>query len=301
MSKNFYTLLIIPKHKSSVKKIDVPLSLIQGILISLLVITPVVFYVLFDYLSIKSDKAELAHLRKETKEQYAQMDKIASVVEGFAVKIEYLKQFDKKIRIMANLEGNRYKQQVLGIGGPESREDRLKSQMTKDRGELLAGIREDLEHLNREADEQEKSLSGLLAFLKEQKSIQDARPSIWPVRGWVTSEFGYRVSPFSGDRELHQGVDLACRYGSKVFSPADGIVTNTSYRSDLGNTITINNSYGISTDFGHLSRIAVRVGARVKRGDVIGYVGSTGRSTGPHLHYAVNLMGVPINPRKYLH
>ncbi len=300
MSKNFYTLLVIPKHKSTVKKIGLSFSLIRGLLISFALIIPFVIYILCDYISIKSDKAELAHLRKETKEQHAQINKIAAIVEGFAVRIEHLKQFDKKIRILANIEGSRYKQQVLGIGGPEGKENRLKSQTAKNRGELLADVREDLEHLNREAADQEKSFSGLLAFLKEQKSIQDARPSLWPVRGWVTSEFGYRVSPFGGERELHQGIDLACRYGSKVISPADGIVTNTSYRSDMGNIVTINNSYGVSTDFGHLSRIAVRVGARVKRGDTIGYVGSTGRSTGSHLHYAVNLMGVPVNPRKYL-
>ncbi len=144
--------------------------------------------------------------------------------------------------------------------------------------------------------DREKSFNELLIFLREQKSILAATPSIWPVKGWVTSEFGVRESPFRSGVEFHKGLDISTRFGKEVVAPADGLVIVSGYDQQEGNYIKIDHGRGLATGFAHLSRMAVRQGMRVKKGDIIGYVGDTGRSTGPHLHYAVFVNNVPVNP-----
>ncbi|HRR40698.1 MAG TPA: M23 family metallopeptidase, partial [Syntrophales bacterium] len=125
-------------------------------------------------------------------------------------------------------------------------------------------------------------------------------PSIWPVRGWVSSEFGIRQSPFTGRREFHKGIDIAADPGREIVAPADGIVVLNGRDPNMGLVVQLNHSQGFSTIYGHLLRSVVRKGQILRRGDVIGFIGNSGRSTGPHLHYTMLLNGVPVNPRKYL-
>lgn len=301
MLKNFYTLMIVPREKSSVKKIGLSTSLIHGTVLFFAVAVLFLMYFSYDYIHIKRDKAELELLKKETIEQKAEIENLVTKIDNFASRMQELQQFDRKIRIMANLEKNRDKQQLLGIGGPIDDDDRLTSKLAAGDKDLIASMHSEIDKLNEQAGKQKGSFSELLNFLREQKSILAATPSIWPVGGWVTSEFGYRSSPFGGERELHKGIDVATRVGAKVLAPADGIVAEVGYHSDMGNEVHIDHGHGITTYYGHLSKCAVTQGAAVKRGDVIGYVGNTGRSTGPHLHYTIALHGVPVNPRKYLH
>ena len=145
-----------------------------------------------------------------------------------------------------------------------------------------------------------KVFTELINFLREQKSLFAATPSIWPVKGWVTSEFGVRESPFRSGVEFHKGLDISTRFGKEVIALADGIVTMSIYDPQDGNFIKIDHGRGLATGFAHLSKRVVKEGKRVKRGDIIGYVGDTGRSTGSHLHYAVFVNNIPVNPRKYL-
>ena len=165
---------------------------------------------------------------------------------------------------------------------------------------MIAGIDQKVDSLMAEASSREQSFTALLTFLKERKSLLAATPSLWPVTGWVTSEFGSRTSPFGNDREFHKAIDIATRYGRAIQAPADGVVAEVSYQQDVGQMVKIDHGYGVATYYGHLSKAIVRTGMTVKRGDVIGNVGNSGRSTGSHLHYAVMLKGVFINPRKYL-
>jgi len=172
--------------------------------------------------------------------------------------------------------------------------------MAADDKVMIAGINGHVDRLMDDALFREQSFADLLAYLKNKKSLLDSTPSIWPVAGWVTSEFGWRSSPFGGDREMHKAIDIATRIGKPIQSPADGIVAEVAFQHDVGQMIRIDHGHGISTFYGHLSKAIVRTGATVHRGDRIGYVGNTGRSTGSHLHYAVMMNGVSVNPRKYL-
>jgi murein DD-endopeptidase MepM/ murein hydrolase activator NlpD len=128
----------------------------------------------------------------------------------------------------------------------------------------------------------------------------NSAPNLWPVDGQVTGSFGERIDPFNGEGAFHSGVDIGSSYGAQIIAPADGVVTFTDVMGGYGKAIMINHGSGISTRYGHLSGFAVTAGQRVHRGDVIGYVGESGRSTGPHLHYEVRINDIPVNPYKYL-
>ncbi|MCX5848236.1 MAG: M23 family metallopeptidase [Deltaproteobacteria bacterium] len=297
MSDNF-TLMIIPNRKSGVKKISVPKAFIRNVLIASVVIILVTLYVVYDYASIKRDRAELARLREQTKQQSQQFQDLAMKIDSFSDRMEELRQVDKNIRTLA-YETNRDKKIPLGIGGPDN-ETKIKSLLNQDQQKIIVGMRKGIEKLNEDANEREKSFNELLGFLHEQKSILASTPSVWPVKGWVTSEFGVRESPFRSGTEFHKGLDISTRFGKEIVAPADGIVIISARDSQDGNFIRIDHGHGFTTAFCHLSRMAVKQGVRVKRGDIIGYVGDTGRSTGSHLHYSVFVNSIPVNPKKYL-
>ena len=127
-----------------------------------------------------------------------------------------------------------------------------------------------------------------------------AAPSLWPVEGRIMSSFGERNDPFNGEGAFHRGMDISGDYGQSIVSPADGVVESAEVRNGYGKTVTVSHGHGIKTLFGHMSGFAVTVGQRVRRGDTIGYVGLSGRSTGPHVHYEVHINDAPVNPHKYL-
>lgn len=293
-----FTLMIIPNRKSGVKKISVPKIAIRNIFIASIVVILVALFVVYDYASIKRDRVEMSRLRQQTKEQQQQLRELGLKIDEFSDRMEELRQTDKKIRLLA-YETNSSKKLPLGVGGSD-KETKIKDLMEKDHVALIDGMRKNIEKLKEEASEREKSFNELMGFLREQKSILASTPSFWPVQGWVTSGFGTRRSPFSSGIEFHKGIDISTRYGKAIMAPADGLVVKSGYESADGNTIRIEHGHGFSTAYLHLSKIAARKGERIKKGDVIGYVGDTGRSTGPHLHYSVFVNNVPVNPQKYL-
>jgi len=128
----------------------------------------------------------------------------------------------------------------------------------------------------------------------------NSAPNLWPVEGQVTGSFGERIDPFNGEGAFHSGVDIGSTFGKQIIAPANGVVVATETLGGYGKAILIDHGNGISTRYGHLSGFAVTAGQRVQRGDVIGYVGESGRSTGPHLHYEVRINNTPVNPYKYL-
>jgi murein DD-endopeptidase MepM/ murein hydrolase activator NlpD len=126
-------------------------------------------------------------------------------------------------------------------------------------------------------------------------------PSLWPVIGHLTGTFGERMDPFSGEGAFHTGVDIATQYGDAVRAAGDGIVVEAGDRSGYGRVVVVDHGRGVTTWYGHLSSFNVIVGEQIRRGDTIGNVGVSGRSTGPHVHYEVRINGAPVNPMRYLH
>jgi murein DD-endopeptidase MepM/ murein hydrolase activator NlpD len=128
----------------------------------------------------------------------------------------------------------------------------------------------------------------------------NSAPNLWPVEGQITGSFGERIDPFNGEGAFHSGVDISSYVGSTVIAPADGVVTFSDFMGGYGRAVVVDHGHGITTRYGHLSSYAVIAGQHIQRGDTIGYVGLSGRSTGPHLHYEVRINDVPVNPYKYL-
>lgn len=146
----------------------------------------------------------------------------------------------------------------------------------------------------------ENRLSYVRRNVERQEALAAATPSMWPTFGWLTGTFGGRPDPFTGEPAFHQGLDISTEKGREVYATANGTVESAQYTGDYGNFIVVRHDFGLATRYGHLSRFSVKPGASVQRGDVIGYVGSTGRSTGAHLHYEILANGKLINPLKLL-
>jgi murein DD-endopeptidase MepM/ murein hydrolase activator NlpD len=151
---------------------------------------------------------------------------------------------------------------------------------------LLQGLESRLNYVRRDVEKRE--------------ALAAATPSIWPAHGWLSGAFGGRTDPFTGEPGFHRGIDISTDQGNPVYATADGLVESASRVGEYGNLVVLTHAFGLSTRYGHLSRFAVRPGQRVDRGDIIGYVGSTGRSTGSHVHYEVLANGRLINPLQLL-
>jgi murein DD-endopeptidase MepM/ murein hydrolase activator NlpD len=146
----------------------------------------------------------------------------------------------------------------------------------------------------------ESRLRNVRRDVEKQEALAAATPSIWPAHGWLTGTFGGRSDPFTGEPGFHQGLDISTSKGSPILATADGRVDSASYTGDYGNLIVLQHDFGLSTRYGHLSRFNVKPGQTVHRGDVIGFVGSTGRSTGAHVHYEILANGKLLNPLQLL-
>jgi murein DD-endopeptidase MepM/ murein hydrolase activator NlpD len=250
----------------------------------------------FIIMSYVSKSALLIQIKKERTVQRTQIASLNKQVGEFQQQIQRLKEFDVKLRIIANLENAEETDPFLGVGGisPSTREPEQGAEAN------LQRMKTELGRLCTEAEFREKSFRELYSFLEGKKKQLACTPSIWPVRGWLTSGFGYRIDPFTGLRQMHEGLDIANRMGTVINAPADGVVYRVFNNFGFGLMVEVNHGYGIVTRYAHLSKSYVRVGQRVKRGERIAAMGSSGRATGPHLHYEVRLNNVPINPQNYI-
>jgi murein DD-endopeptidase MepM/ murein hydrolase activator NlpD len=146
----------------------------------------------------------------------------------------------------------------------------------------------------------ESSLVSVRSGVDKRNQLAAATPSIWPTHGWLSSSMGNRVDPLTGGRDFHPGLDISADKGDPVYATADGKVTHAASAGNYGNLVIVEHGYGLETRYGHLSTFKATVGQQVKRGDLLGLVGSTGRTTGPHLHYEVRANGRILNPLRLL-
>jgi len=170
------------------------------------------------------------------------------------------------------------------------------SEAPQTEGDLL----HQLDDLDKKVKAQEQEARALKSYFEDQQALLASAPSIWPVRGWVTSDFSVRLDPYTGERVMHEGLDIATAMGTPVRAPADGTVVFSGLEGGYGHVLVLDHGYGLKTRYGHLLRIDVKVGQKVRRSDVVAAVGNSGRSTGPHLHYEVRVNGVADNPRKFI-
>jgi murein DD-endopeptidase MepM/ murein hydrolase activator NlpD len=300
MASNKSTIILLPGASSKVRRISIPNKLIPVLCLLTIVTLGVIGLLVHDYRKIKSQIPELHHLRKENGIQKTQIIALCKEINQTNQKIAALQEFDHKLRIMTNLPPSGEQDQFLGVGGSNVTALKPDYQLEEVHSGLIHRMHSAIEGLNTEIAVTAISQNELSQFLKEQKSLLACTPSVAPAKGWYSSGFGYRISPFTNQREFHKGLDIATRIGTPIVAPADGLVVFAGKEGSYGRMIAINHGYSMKTRYGHLHKFQVKKGDRVKRGQIIGEVGKSGRCTGPHLHYEVLLNGVPVNPLRYI-
>ena len=264
-------------------------------------------YVIYDYSSLKNTfpghrelQIKISQQSDEIAGQRTQIQKFADEITALKSKLINLNDFEKKIRIIANIEKTSDQGSLFGVGGsiPDDLDTRVP--LTEKHNSLMREMHEQTKQLELASGKQQEGFESLFNFLQDQRNLLSSTPAIRPVKGWTTSGFGYRKSPFTGLREFHKGLDIATRMATPVIATADGIVSFTGTKGFLGKVLAIDHGHGIVTRYGHLKKTFKKRGEAVKRGDVIANVGVSGRTTGPHVHYEVLLNGIPVNPIKYI-
>ena len=304
--KEYYTIVCFPGETEEKRRGQMPKNWFRAGLytaLALLVLTTVSStYLSQRYFQLIDDEIELTELRRASKIRKIQVAKFAQQVKSFESEMTRLERFEKKLRVITALEDS--PQAVAknwGLGGSYGLSSHsLTTSLEHEARSLADKLSNNLGHLTTQAKIQTISFQELDDFFKNQKSLLLATPSIWPTRGWVTSNFGFRKSPFTGLRERHEGWDIGGRTGSAIRSTADGLVVVAGREHGYGKMVEVDHGYGLVTRYGHNSKNLLKAGARVKRGQIIALVGNTGRSTGPHLHYEVLLNGIPVNPKNYI-
>ncbi len=236
----------------------------------------------------------LNNAQRVIEEQRRQIVNLAGRITGVSQDLQRVQRCGAKLRMMMNTE-----QDPAEVGGAPG--DFSRAYLPLHRQELAARKMQDfLSHLSESVRLEEVRQQDLLRALRENRDALASMPSIWPVVGFISSSFGGRSSPFGGGGQFHKGLDISNRMGTPVLAPAQGAVILAARDGAYGNSVEINHGGGIVTKYGHMQRWAVQPGQWVKRGEIIGYIGMSGRTTGPHLHYEVRLNGVPVNPMRYI-
>jgi len=306
MMKKKLTLLIFDGTGTPVKQTSIPRMLLPMAFIIVMAASTVLYLGISDYLRLKKEVKDVQQLRSSLQMQEEQVVQHQSQIVSFSNKIEALNaklaelgNFEQKIRIIANLEPNNDGSSFFGVGGSDPEDLDPTTMLEQDYQELVRDMHVEINEIDHASHNQQRSFSSIFSQLEGKRNLLAATPSIRPLKGWVSSRFGYRESPFTGRREFHRGLDIATHAGSPIIAPADGLVTFAGRKGLMGNMVTIEHGFGMVTRYGHVQKLLKKKGKRVKRGETIALVGNTGRSTGPHLHYEVRLNGVAVNPVNY--
>ena len=294
------TIVFLPDASNKVKQFRIPQSLLLVSLLIFLSVALLFAWGVVEYRSIKGKVPKLAQLEKENTQQKMQLASLTERIDRINGRLIELNEFDRKLKIMVNMETDEENSQLLGIGGSDASLLDPEYSLEKAHERLVTLMHQSLDNLDTAISVQINEKEELYKFLENQKNMLACTPSIWPTRGWLSSGFGKRISPFTNEEEFHKGLDISTRMNTPIVAPADGLVSATGKDYVMGNMLMINHGYGLKTRYGHMAKILVKKGEYVKRGQEIGLVGNTGRSTGPHLHYEVYLNSLPVNPRRYI-
>lgn len=277
--QEFYAFIVAPSAKSKLRKVRISKSLIRGSLIAVAAVLLLSLFGLYRLAQHAAVEYQLAAMRSENEQLRRENDSVRANYDRLNTRVNILT--DNVNGLKAGHEPGEAGSDA-GQGGPEA-PDNI-----------------DVPDLTRRLEDLEREMRQMTDSYRDQRLKLATIPAGWPVDGLLTDNFGIRNNPFGGGgTEGHEGQDIAAAFGSPVRSTADGLVVYAASRSGYGNVVVLYHGNGITTRYGHLSQIGVEPGQRIHRGDEIGKVGSTGRSTGPHCHYEVRLNNSPVDPTQY--
>ncbi len=296
MWKDKITVMIVPRDGGELSQFSIPTRLLWAIGVCGVCFVLVNMFLLADYFDQRVDQAKLKKLTTENQmlsERFLAMEESIKALQG-----DYgtLVAKEEAIRTIFGLPEINPEQRMLGIGGPG---DPTLADVTTSTAAAM-DINVDVDELLRLSKFERERYQEVYELLKDKRDLLDHTPSIMPTKGFFSSGFGYRSDPFTGLQEFHPGLDISNRRGTPIYAPADGKVVSVRINGGLGKMISIEHGNGIKTRYGHLSEFKVKVGQRVKRGEIIGLMGDTGNVTGPHLHYEVIQNNKHVNPYRFI-
>ena len=300
------TFFILSYTGSTVKQITLSRRFLGTISACVTVFVILSAFVSYDYYTIKTTfnkqklESKIANQKDEIVTQRRQIQKFSNEINTLKSTLVELNNFEKKIRIIANIEKPAEDDSLFGVGGSNTEDLDSQAPSAENQNGLMREMHSRTRQLTLASINQKSGLESLYNELVRQRNLLSSTPSIRPATGWISSRFGYRKSPFTGLREFHKGLDIANRKGTPIIATGDGTITFASSKGSLGKVVVINHGHGMITRYAHLQKILVKRKENVKRGDTIGYMGNSGRGTGPHVHYEVLLNGIPVNPKKYI-
>jgi len=287
MRSKFYTFLIAASNEGRVRKVRVPFYVVHVLALLAIVGGVTVFAAMTSYTRMLWKVANYNALRTEKATLQKQYTQLQVMVGDTNRRLSSLQSLATDVAMTYGIM--RFRQTPFGLSeGPV--EPAADYQRTL----------EQFDFLKKNATAVALASEGPRLMPGSNLSDLIFTPSLWPVQGPITGSFGDRLDPFSGEGSFHAGVDISSTYGDEVRAAADGLVVAVETRAGYGRVVVIDHGFGTSTWYGHLSGFDTWLGARVKRGEVIGYVGTSGRSSGPHVHYEVRVYGAPVNPWRYL-
>jgi murein DD-endopeptidase MepM/ murein hydrolase activator NlpD len=323
-----YTVVIFRGSTAKPLRFSFPRKFVRKILILGAIILAADLLVISHYVVRTGEVWELSAFRAEALSARQQTAAFSTAVDDLKKRLMSMKEVNQRLRVMLGIETPKTGDQLNGRGGedtplpegitltpaekPARGESELQTSAASQEDVVAAGqkelgqeelamiVKESIAWLSKEAEMQERTLQELSVAAEQRSARWAATPSIWPVKGWVTSGFGPRVSPFTEKPAWHDGLDIGASANAPVQAPAQGRVTSVGFDPKLGNVVKLDHGFGIETLYGHLAKTLVKEGQRVKRGDVVGLVGSSGLATGPHLHYMVKVNGQTFDPTKYI-
>ena len=284
MNKKRYTIILVPHTRAKFRKFQVAASHLWSMAATVLILTLTAAGIGWLFLTSPVDSSQVDSLRHENTELRSVNQSFEQNIRQLQTQLAEYEERTRKLAIVAGIE-ELDSGSDTGLGGAALELDTAP--------EALGGMAQRLGTLTENLDRVEGTLEERFRWIS-------AVPSVTPTRGLFTSGFGSRRDPVNGRPSFHEGLDISAAPGKAVHATADGVVVRAGRLGELGNAVVLSHGYGLSTRYGHMSRLEARPGQRVRRGDVIGYVGNTGRSTGYHLHYEVHKDGQPVNPLGYI-
>ena len=298
MARKTFSLIVVPHCARKFKTITLSQKALKSILvISAFCLVALVFFIV-DYFTMNVTRAKYRNLVKENVEQKKLLSDYETSVMKLRDTVKNYESYTKKLSVMAGLKSPEVLEE-MGIGGGPTAEFDAQAIPAAPQSTQNVSLR-DAKELTQKAEDIGKNLDVLTTYFETQAAKLAFTPTIWPTIGWVSSPFTYRDDPFTGKRTFHYGIDIATNFGNPIVATADGIVLSLGNDKIGGRSVVLSHGGGITTHYLHLTKYLVRAGQKVKRGDVIGLVGKSGKALGPHLHYEVRVNNSPKNPYDYI-
>jgi len=303
MAQKRLTIMLVPHSHKRIREITISQRALWLAVTALAVVIVLSLSYAIGFHIRSGQVEELNRLRKENSQLTSRIHQVSENINSLKSQMDELTHAEEMLRVLANLPETDSETRMMGIGGIYE-DDKQDPDVVSYAAKMGMDIDASVEQLLRQVSFQRHSFEEIEQSFRDSIEFRQHLPSIWPVspgQAYISSGFGYRLDPFTGRRRMHAGLDLAGRTGTPVMATAAGIVRAATSASYIGQVVQIDHLYGYSTIYGHLSRMLVKRGQRISRGQVVGELGNTGRSTGPHLHYSVFYHNRAVDPENFLY